>query len=236
MATWSEYQEEAAEAFRALGLSAETNVRVRGVRSKHDLDVAVRGQLAGQDLFWVVECKRWKSRVSKAHVGTLIAVVADTGADRGILLSESGFQPGALALASTSNIHLTSLLELRVRTSDELAELRFADYRRRLIGVTARLNRLWEPVSRNRSRSRPGVDGHAAISCLGRAALAQAAIDSAELGNWPTPYGVEQCDGKETFRRAANRDQLLAGLHHEVTELEELLRAFEQAILNSRTI
>jgi hypothetical protein len=47
------------------------------------------------------------------HVAALASVVQDVGADRGILLSETGFQAGAIRLASLSNITLTSLTELK---------------------------------------------------------------------------------------------------------------------------
>jgi len=35
---WNEYQEEAAEFFRSLGLEAKTNSTVRGVRTTHDIE------------------------------------------------------------------------------------------------------------------------------------------------------------------------------------------------------
>ena len=44
---WREYQEHAAEFFRGLGLDAETDVRIEGVRTTHDIDVRVSSQRAG---------------------------------------------------------------------------------------------------------------------------------------------------------------------------------------------
>ncbi len=77
---WNEYQEEAAEFFRALGLEASTNVSLKGVRTSHDIDVLVKSRHAGFEVTWLVECKHWNSRVSKLHVLALREIVADTGA------------------------------------------------------------------------------------------------------------------------------------------------------------
>ena len=89
-ANWKDYQEEAARFFRALGLEAQTDVTVRGVRTTHDIDVLVKSHHAGFDVTWIVECKQWNTRVSKLHVLALREIVSDVGADRGILLAESG--------------------------------------------------------------------------------------------------------------------------------------------------
>ena len=49
----------------------------------------------GFEVTWIVECKYWQTPVNKLHVLALREIVTDTGADRGILLSESGFQVDA---------------------------------------------------------------------------------------------------------------------------------------------
>ena len=65
---WKEYQEEATSFFRSLGLDASTDVTVDGVRTTHDIDVLVKSHHVGFEITWVVECKHWKTRVSKLHV------------------------------------------------------------------------------------------------------------------------------------------------------------------------
>jgi len=91
---WKTYQEEAAAPFCSLGGDASTSEVLEGARGKHEIDVAVRTRRAGIGQLWVVECKYWKRRVGKDRVLVLAEVVADLGADRGLLLSESGFQAG----------------------------------------------------------------------------------------------------------------------------------------------
>lgn len=112
MPAWHDYQEQAAEFFRTLGMDANVDERVVGARGQHDVDVVVRATRAGIQQVWVVECKLGRRSVTKLHVAALAQIVQDVGADRGIILSETGFQAGAIRLASLSNITLTSLAEL----------------------------------------------------------------------------------------------------------------------------
>src|ERR1700730_10495434 len=110
---WQEYQEEVASFFRSVGLEATTNFTVQGVRTSHDVDVFVKSHHVGFDVVWIVECKQWKNKVSKLHVLALREIVTDVGADRGILLAESGFQSGAVEAAKLTNVYVTSFADLR---------------------------------------------------------------------------------------------------------------------------
>jgi hypothetical protein len=125
--TWKEYQEEAAAFFRTLGLDAETDVTVQGVRTKHDIDVLVKSHHVGFDVAWLVECKHWKTKVSKLHVLALREIVADVGADRGILLCEVGFQSGAIEAATLTNGHVASLADVRKTASTEILSMRLRE-------------------------------------------------------------------------------------------------------------
>ena len=122
--TWQEYQEEAAEFFRSIGLEATTNHTVQGVRTKHAIDVYVKSHHVGFDIVWIVECKHWNTPVSKLHVLALREIVAELGVDRGILLCEAGFQSGALEAATLTNVHPTSLATLRGTASAEVTAMR----------------------------------------------------------------------------------------------------------------
>ena len=41
-AAWQDYQEEAAAFFRSLGMNAQTDITVQGVRTSHEVDVLVK--------------------------------------------------------------------------------------------------------------------------------------------------------------------------------------------------
>jgi hypothetical protein len=124
---WKEYQEQVAEFFRSLGLDAETDVTLQGVRTKHDVDVLVKSHHVGFDITWVVECKNWATKISKLHVLALREIVNDLGADRGILLSEQGFQSGAVEAATLTNVHVTSLVDINKTASDEIFSMRLRE-------------------------------------------------------------------------------------------------------------
>jgi restriction system protein len=112
VAGWNEYQDRVAEFFLGLGLDAATDVTLQGVRTAHDVDVVVRTDFLGIVITWIVECKSWRTRIPKEKVFVLRQIVDDVGADRGLLMSESGYQKGALEAAKFTNVQLTSLDDL----------------------------------------------------------------------------------------------------------------------------
>jgi restriction system protein len=127
MKPWQKYQEEAASYFRSLGLNASVDATLRGVRTSHDIDVLVKSSYVGFEITWIVECKHWKTPVSKLHVLALREIVADLGADRGILLSEEGFQSGAREASNLTNVQVTSIAEMRATASSSVHAMRFRD-------------------------------------------------------------------------------------------------------------
>jgi restriction system protein len=143
MKAWKQYQEETADYFSSIGLEAETDVSVKGVRTSHDVDVLVTSHFHGFDIQWIVECKLWQKPVNKLHVLGLREIVADIGADRGILLSESGFQSGAVEAANMTNIQVTSLENVKESSSHSVYSLRLRELfdrvgylQRQILGVT----------------------------------------------------------------------------------------------------
>lgn len=149
MKPWQEYQEDAAIYFRSLGLNAETDTTIPGARTKHDIDVLVTFEHVGVEIKWLVECKHWKSSVSKLHVMALREIVADVGADRGILLSESGYQSGAHEAATLTNIQLSSIAELKASTAATINSVRLVEL---LDRVARAKDRYWDIPKEERIR------------------------------------------------------------------------------------
>jgi len=110
---WRDYQEDVAEFFRELGCDAEVDAQVQGARASHKVDVWVTFHRFGLEYKWAIECKQYKRPIPKEKVLTLKGVVDDIGADRGVLIAESGFQPGATNAAVSTNISLLTFTELR---------------------------------------------------------------------------------------------------------------------------
>lgn len=149
MKAWQQYQEEAASYFRSLGLEATTDVTITGVRTSHDVDVLVKSRHVGFDITWIVECKHWASPVSKLHVLALREIVADIGADRGILLSESGFQSGAIEAANLTNVQVTSISQMRETAGESINAMRLRELFDR-VGICK--DRYWEISKEERIR------------------------------------------------------------------------------------
>lgn len=149
---WRAYQETVPAFFRSLGLEATTNFTINGVRTTHAIDVYVKSFHVGFDVVWIVECKQWTKKVTKLHVLALREIVTDVGADRGILLSEKGFQSGALEAATLTDVRVMSLAQLRgAAGADIMAMRRLIAWSRAGKGIGTRPNRLGAQA---RSRSR----------------------------------------------------------------------------------
>lgn len=153
---WFEYQEEAAEFFRGLGLEAETNVTLDGARTNHDIDVVVRSHHVGFDVLWLVECKHWKGSVSKLHVLALRQIVIDVGADRGFLLCEAGFQSGAIEAADLTNVTVASLGQFQTTARHQVISMRLRELYDR---IQACKDRYWDIPKHDRIKHglRPDV-------------------------------------------------------------------------------
>jgi restriction system protein len=183
MPDWKDYQEEAAEFFRSLGLDANTDVTIQGVRTKHDVDVLVKSHHFGVDVTWIVECKHWKDPVSKLHVLALREIVTDAGADRGILLSEAGFQSGAVEAANLTNVQVTSLADLNVTAREQISAVRLRELHDRLERCNTRY---WEIPKAERIKDdlRPevGAVGYSGASIID---VCRDLLRRAFLGHYP---------------------------------------------------
>jgi restriction system protein len=183
MPNWSDYQEETADFFRSIGLEATTNETVKGVRTSHDVDVVVRTNHVGFNLLWLIECKHWSRPVSKLHVLALREIVVDTGADRGIMMAENGYQSGALEAAQLTNVQLTSLAELSVTASSALYAAQLQLFQERAEECLARY---WNLDKETRiayglrpPAPAPGYSGDVVVRAV------QAALNSALRGKLP---------------------------------------------------
>jgi hypothetical protein len=165
---WEQYQEEIAAYLARLGFETKTNETLRGVRGTHKIDVTARYTKAGLSQLWIVECKFWKRNraIPKEKVETLLSIVSDVGADRGLLVTEYGFQSGAMAAARQTNVTLVTFDELRASSANELRALRVRNIADQVSDLLGRLDDLVirsRPVENYRDLVvldyPPGVDG-----------------------------------------------------------------------------
>jgi hypothetical protein len=74
-------------------------------------DVVIRGQLAGQKLFGIIECKDLKRRVGNPEVDAFVTKSRDVNANFKLLMSRSGFTKPALEKCVDYGIEALSLVE-----------------------------------------------------------------------------------------------------------------------------
>jgi len=140
MEPWQEYQYRAAELLRELGFETEVDADLPEANGTlHAIDVAARRTVAGVDQLWIVECKFWNKPVDMGAVRDLRTLVLDLGASHGLLMSESGFQSGAISTVKGKNITLTSLEDLRFNASQDLLAARVAVVEERMRNLRQKL-------------------------------------------------------------------------------------------------
>ncbi len=229
--TWRDYQEEVASFFRSLGLDASTDVTVKGVRTTHDIDVLVKSRHVGFEITWLVECKNWNSRVSKLHVLALREIVADVGADRGILLSESGFQSGAIEAANLTNVQVTSLAAVGASARDAISSMRL----RELFDRVERCNdRYWEIPKEDRIKhglrfDTGGGDDHL-YSGARVVEVCRELLSRGFRGVYPINEEVLPIISTPTLpAKFESPEDIIAAVRLMVVELEEKLDTYEAA-------
>jgi restriction system protein len=216
---WRDYQERAAAFFRTLGLTADTDVRLTGVRTSHDIDVVVKSVHVGFEITWLVECKYWRTPVSKLHVLGLRQIVLDVGADRGILLSESGFQAGAIAAATLTNVQLTSLAELTESAKHAIFAMRLREFFDR---IEICRERYWEISKEDRVRKglRPDV-GQAGYSGIGIIDYSQDLLSQAMRGRFPIKLdNLQACAHPHLKQEFSDLSEVVPVLEQLINELE----------------
>jgi hypothetical protein len=219
MAGRRDYQEAAATVFRSMGLEVETDTHLEGVRERHAVDIAVRSHRAGLDQLWVVACLHRRRQVAEPHVAALATIVADVGADRGMLLSEVSFQAGARRAAYRSDVILTSLADLHAHAATELLSVQLDDGRRRLSRLLERLSVL-RRAGEDPGRSDPGNRPDDVRSLWIFVETAQEGLSKVDVDRWPAPFGV----GREHARPLCADDlaSFVAGLTDALDEHEAL--------------
>ena len=186
---WKAYQNDVAVLFRELGFDAFTDITVDGIRTRHDIDVFVVANYKGVPFKWVVECKSWKRQIPKLHVLAFRTIIDDVGADRGFIMSESGYQSGAREAAQLSNVHLSSIQDLRETCGFELGLMRL---RKLFIRARECHARYWslDKYIRIEHGLRPDVGGPG-YSGLNVIECAENAIITAMFDGFPVTYSEQ---------------------------------------------
>jgi hypothetical protein len=231
---WKDYQMRAADFFRSLGFDAVTDSEVIGVRANHLVDVSVTFTRFGIRQFWVVECKFWQTAIPKEKVLTLQSIIQDVGADKGFLLSESGFQAGAVRAAESTNILLTSLETLRADATSELAVLSIDHALRRYEDALSRLRDMtWRREYRRGDRS-GGLMSYSPphyFEFVGRTSVLEQSLRSARRGRFPAMLDI---DAQERPRLTSDLSELLNYADSYLQTLHDYIETHKDFARNAR--
>lgn len=229
---WFKFQEDICSHFISIGASAKTNVTVQGVRTKHDVDVLVKTKFLGEDLTWIVEAKKWKSKVSKDKVLTLRTIADDIGVNKAFIISEAGFQLGAYEAAENSNVALRTFEDLKRDTREfveaeiikfykkrlELLEIRYYSHSKKMRKKYGLRDEIWDfPIQ---------------FSGFHLLLTAHRAIKAAEVMDYPIDLetNIEEKNG-DLF--ANNFQQLTNWLNVNMNYFEEKMLRAEDAMMKN---
>jgi len=124
---WRELEVTAMLFLEYQGCSAARGVDLEGIRGKHRVDVLGTFSLKGMEYKTIVECKYWSQKVRKEQVATLVSIMEDVGASKGIIISKSGFQTGAVNYAKKRSVELLTLQEVMHTIRRESIPILFYD-------------------------------------------------------------------------------------------------------------
>lgn len=109
------YEALTAEIIRKFSENAEVTLdrKIPGKSGRlRQVDVDVRSSVAGQEIFIAFECKYYKRRVGIGTVDEVIGKIDDINAQIGVIVSDSGFDAGAIARAKDhGRIQLCQLVD-----------------------------------------------------------------------------------------------------------------------------
>ncbi|MGK5511822.1 restriction endonuclease [Brevibacillus formosus] len=83
---------------------------LKGVDGEYNIDLSIRFQELGVNFLVLVECKHHRYPIKRDYVQLLRDKVDSLGAQKGILVSSSSFQLGAIEYAKIHNIALIRLI------------------------------------------------------------------------------------------------------------------------------
>jgi restriction system protein len=140
---WQDLEARVAQVLQESGYEVELGKSVTLARGSVRVDAWADDHSSPPNVI-VVECKHWSTRATKSVVHAFRAVVDDSGANTGLIVSSAGFQSGAVDAAAYSNVRLLDWMQFQA-----MFTLRwFANYMRpRIAEETDALREYTEPMN-----------------------------------------------------------------------------------------
>lgn len=103
---WKDLQEKTAKLLSECGFYTEIEKMIETVRVNVNIDVYVENTVVIPKSIILIECKCWGNPVPQTIIHAFRSVVSDYGPNFGYVITKNGFQKGAYAAASNTNIQL----------------------------------------------------------------------------------------------------------------------------------
>lgn len=81
--------------------------------AKRQIDVLVSQKSKLHTIKTIIECKHWKDKVDRPIIDVMAAAVKDLNANKGVVFTTSGFEPGAESYAKSENIDIFVVREVQ---------------------------------------------------------------------------------------------------------------------------
>lgn len=104
--TWEDLEIAVTRILTEAGLRAERGKSLLTARGAVNVDVYAEDDTSSPPAVSLFECKHWKRPIPRTVIHAFRTVVADTGANTGVIISVNGFQSGAEDAARFSNTRL----------------------------------------------------------------------------------------------------------------------------------
>ncbi len=111
---WSGFEDFVRDLYSAEGqVVVERHVTLKGKSgANREIDVLVTHRTRFHTYITVIECKYWKSPVSRDIIDVLYATLEDINASKGVLFTSKGYERGAIEYAKAKNIDLFIVRDL----------------------------------------------------------------------------------------------------------------------------
>ncbi|WP_316237021.1 restriction endonuclease [Bradyrhizobium sp. SZCCHNR1015] len=94
-------------------MEVQHQVRLPLPRGHYDVDVFAEETIEGITYRILCECKNWRTKVPQEKVHAFRTIMQETGANRGYIVSRTGFQAGAIEAAQATNIELVTYAQFQ---------------------------------------------------------------------------------------------------------------------------
>lgn len=109
----NELEELVAQILQECGLIVQHQAALQLPRGAVTVDVLAEETVESITYQIICECKNWSTNVPQEKVHAFRTVVSEAGANRGYIISRTGFQSGAVDAARSTNIELVSFAEFQ---------------------------------------------------------------------------------------------------------------------------